>query len=242
MSGTFKNRHQHSDFLCPSHPTSDAVILPCLWVLGQRVNYSLCVCVCVCVADSQLQPLCVCVYAKSLVCVCVCLSVCVYAKSLQSKSHVRLCSPVDYNLLGSTLREIRLPCPPPGDLPDPGIEQLSCISCIGRWVLYHQHHLGSPCYSTSHIYFDHKYFSITNRKQRFRKQNHGAIIVLNTVNDFSPSSNAQFGLSFSPAVSETSVPSVVQIGTHTGATRDVLLVLLLNLSRSLFCFSPTFFF
>ena len=215
----------------------------CVCVCGREsITACVCVCVCVCVADSQLQPLCVCVYAKSLVCVSVCLSVCVYAKSLQSKSHVRLCSPVDYNLLGSTLREIRLPCPPPGDLPDPGIEQLSCISCIGRWVLYHQHHLGSPCYSTSHIYFDHKYFSITNRKQHFRKQNHGAIIVLNTVNDFSPSSNAQFGLSFSPAVSETSVPSVVQIGTHTGATRDVLLVLLLNLSRSLFCFSPTFFF
>ena len=34
-----------------------------------------------------------------------------------------------------------LPCPP-GDLPDPGI--VSCISCIGRQVLYHEHHLGSP--------------------------------------------------------------------------------------------------
>ena len=24
-----------------------------------------------------------------------------------------------------------------GDFPDPGIEPASCISCIGRWVLYH---------------------------------------------------------------------------------------------------------
>ena len=28
-----------------------------------------------------------------------------------------------------------LPCPPPGDFPSPGIKP--CVSCIGRWVLYH---------------------------------------------------------------------------------------------------------
>ena len=38
-----------------------------------------------------------------------------------------------------------LPCPPPGDLPDPGIEPTSLYtSFIGRWVLYHYHHLKSP--------------------------------------------------------------------------------------------------
>ena len=30
-----------------------------------------------------------------------------------------------------------LPCPPPGDLPNPGIKPESYISCIGRRVLYH---------------------------------------------------------------------------------------------------------
>ena len=30
-----------------------------------------------------------------------------------------------------------LPCPPLGDLPDPGIESVSQVSCIGRRVLYH---------------------------------------------------------------------------------------------------------
>ena len=30
-----------------------------------------------------------------------------------------------------------LPCPPPGDHPDPGIELSSYVSCIGRWVLCH---------------------------------------------------------------------------------------------------------
>ena len=39
----------------------------------------------------------------------------------------------------------RLPCPLPGDLPDPGIESVSLyVSCIGRWVLYLQCHLESP--------------------------------------------------------------------------------------------------
>ena len=28
-------------------------------------------------------------------------------------------------------------CPPPGNLPNPGIEPVSYVSCIGRWVLYH---------------------------------------------------------------------------------------------------------
>ena len=35
------------------------------------------------------------------------------------------------------------PCPSPGDLPDLGIKPVSLnISCIGRQVLYHSHHLG----------------------------------------------------------------------------------------------------
>ena len=39
----------------------------------------------------------------------------------------------------------RLPSPSPGDLPDPGIQPESLsISCIGMWVLYHQHNLASP--------------------------------------------------------------------------------------------------
>ena len=37
-----------------------------------------------------------------------------------------------------------LPCPPAGDLPNPGIEPVSHVSCIGRQVLYHLRHLGSP--------------------------------------------------------------------------------------------------
>ena len=42
-----------------------------------------------------------------------------------------------------------LPCPPPGDLPDPGIEPVSLyVSCIGRWVLYHWRHLRSLSKST----------------------------------------------------------------------------------------------
>ena len=37
-----------------------------------------------------------------------------------------------------------LPCLPPGDLPHSGIELMSLtVSCIGKQVLYSQHHLGS---------------------------------------------------------------------------------------------------
>ena len=37
-----------------------------------------------------------------------------------------------------------LPCPPPRDLPNPGMEPCLRVFCIGRRVLYTQHHLGSP--------------------------------------------------------------------------------------------------
>ena len=36
-----------------------------------------------------------------------------------------------------------LPFPSLGDLPDTGITHVSYVSCIGRRVLYHEHHLGS---------------------------------------------------------------------------------------------------
>ena len=35
-----------------------------------------------------------------------------------------------------------LPCPPPGDLPSPGMEAVTHVSCVGRWVPYRWHHLG----------------------------------------------------------------------------------------------------
>ena len=40
-----------------------------------------------------------------------------------------------------------LPFPPPGDLPDPGIECKSHVSCTGRQVLYH--YCGSPSANAS---------------------------------------------------------------------------------------------
>ena len=39
----------------------------------------------------------------------------------------------------------RLPCTPPVDLPNSGIKPEShYVSCIGRQVLYHKRHMGSP--------------------------------------------------------------------------------------------------
>ena len=44
----------------------------------------------------------------------------------------------------------KLPFPPPGDLPDPGIKHVSWISCIGRWILLPLCHQGSPV--CTHMY------------------------------------------------------------------------------------------
>ena len=55
------------------------------------------------------------------------------ANSLQAC--LTLCDPMNYNLLGSSAHRIPqariwsgLPCPPPGDLPDPGMEHTSLMS------------------------------------------------------------------------------------------------------------------
>ena len=40
-----------------------------------------------------------------------------------------------------------LPCPPPGDLPEPGIKPKSHVSCTCRQVLYHLNDLGSLLYT-----------------------------------------------------------------------------------------------
>ena len=62
---------------------------------------------------------------------------------------------MDCSLPGSSVHGILqarilewVPCPPPGDLPSPGIKPMSLVSYIGRQVLYHQHHPGSPPVST----------------------------------------------------------------------------------------------
>ena len=72
-------------------------------------------------------------------------------------SHVRLCDPwtVAHQAplsMGVSRQEYwsGLLCPPPGDLPDWGIELESLMSsCTGRRVLYHWRHLGSHIYICS---------------------------------------------------------------------------------------------
>ena len=43
-----------------------------------------------------------------------------------------------------------LPFPTPGHLLNLGIELRSCFSCLGRQILYCEHHLGSPRVNYSH--------------------------------------------------------------------------------------------
>ena len=53
-----------------------------------------------------------------------------------------LCDPMDCSPPGSSVhgilqaRILEWVCPPPGDLPNPGIEPVSQVACIVRWVLY----------------------------------------------------------------------------------------------------------
>ena len=73
---------------------------------------------------------------------------------LCAQSRPTLCNPMDCSLPGSSVHGIfparqeycnRLSFPPPGDLSNPGIETVSCVSaCIGRWILLPPSHLGSP--------------------------------------------------------------------------------------------------
>ena len=42
-----------------------------------------------------------------------------------------------------------LPFPPPGDLPNSKWTHVSCFTCIGRWILYHYCHPGSPWWSNT---------------------------------------------------------------------------------------------
>ena len=73
---------------------------------------------------------------------------CVHAKSLQRSDSASLGTTVyqDSLSMGFSRQEYwsRLPCPPPEDLPDPGIKPTSHVSSIGKWVLYLQCHLGTP--------------------------------------------------------------------------------------------------
>ena len=75
------------------------------------------------------------------VCVCVYVCVCVWmpADVLSCFSYVDSLWPVDWGLPGFSVMGFSgqeywsgLPCPPPGDLPNLGMEPASHVSCIGR--------------------------------------------------------------------------------------------------------------
>ena len=81
-----------------------------------RVFVRVCACVCTCVRAC----------VRACACVCVCVYVCAHAQSSE------LCNPRDCGPPGSSVHETLqariwggLPCPPPGDLPDLGIEPAS---------------------------------------------------------------------------------------------------------------------
>ena len=84
-------------------------------------------CVCVCIY------LYIYIYIYVYVCVCVCVHVCMHAMSLQSC--LTLCNPMGCSPPGSPVHGIPgkntgVDCPPPGDLPNSGIELTSLMFSI----------------------------------------------------------------------------------------------------------------
>ena len=66
--------------------------------------------------------------------------------ALHAQSRPTLCNPVNCIFRQEFSRQEYwngLPFPIPGDLPDPGINCIFGVSCIGRQILYQQHHLGT---------------------------------------------------------------------------------------------------
>ena len=101
---------------------------------------------------AQPQPSAPTLSFSSATCVCVCV--------LSRFRHVRLCvtpwtaarqAPLS---MGVSRQEYwsGLPCPLPGDLPDPGIEPASLLSpALATSATYHHHDLGSPSHLKSRL-------------------------------------------------------------------------------------------
>ena len=82
----------------------------------------------------------------AFVCVCVCACALSHFSCVQLFATLWTVACQAPLSMGFSRQENRsgLLCPPPGDLPNPGIEPASLTStCIGSQILYRQHYLGS---------------------------------------------------------------------------------------------------
>ena len=131
---------------CTNNNLSNILHFISKWVITSPLDGNitpfklLCVCVCVCGVVWCGVVWC------GVVCVCVCVFLCV---SLFTTPGTVACQA--HLSIEFSRQEYwsRLPFPSLGDLPDPGIESMSHVSCIGRWVLYQLSHQGSPIYVTT---------------------------------------------------------------------------------------------
>ena len=110
-------------------------------------------------------------------------SVCVSTKLLQSCQTV--CDPLDWSPSGSSvhgilqariLEWVTMPSSRGSSWPRDWT-RFSCISCIGRWVLYHKHHPGSPyiqyiLYQFSSVQFSHSVVSNSLRPHELQHAVH----------------------------------------------------------------------
>ena len=62
-----------------------------------------------------------------------------------------------------------LPHPLPGDCPNPGIKPKSHVSCIGRQILYHQHHLRNLIEGISIVHIRPNCVALTKNRKKEKK-------------------------------------------------------------------------
>ena len=114
--------------------------------MGQNVwkNTILRLCMCVCVCAH------VCVYVRVCVCACVCMCVCVCVRAhahmhLLAQLCLTLCDPLDCSPPGSSVHGILqarilewvATSSSRGSSQPRDQTHVSCVACIGRWILYH---------------------------------------------------------------------------------------------------------
>ena len=96
------------------------------------------------------------VKADFWLCICMCVHMCMFSHSVVSDS----LWPMDYSPPGSSVHGIlqgrileRVAMPSSRELSRPRDQtHVSCISCIGRWILYHLSHQGSPVCTKGAVY------------------------------------------------------------------------------------------
>ena len=114
-------------------------LLCCRSLRLSKVEFQVFIVTCGCcyIKTNMREDACSCPGPLLMPVICICVCVCTLSR-VQFLAAPWTVARQDPRSMGFSRQEYwsGLPCPPPGDLPDPGIK-LTSVSCIGRWVLYH---------------------------------------------------------------------------------------------------------